>query len=73
MGQALQRRLRAISARLVEEYDGVFSRETVEAVVANSLERLVPIAVTTHLPADPAISVGRMCSETFAGIAPHRC
>lgn len=50
MSQALQRRLRAIAARLVEEYDGVFSRETVEAVVADSVERLVPITVTTHLP-----------------------
>ena len=46
VSQALQRRLRAISCALVEEYDGVFSRETVQAVVTDSLERLIPINVT---------------------------
>jgi hypothetical protein len=50
MNEALQRRLRAIAARLAAEYDGVFSHETVEAVVADSIERLIPITVTAHLP-----------------------
>jgi arsenate reductase len=50
MNAALQRRLRAIATRLTAEYDGVFSPETVDALVRDSIERLGAITVTEHLP-----------------------
>ena len=48
--QILRRRLSALSERLATEYDGVFSRETVDRVVTDSLERLCPITVFAHVP-----------------------
>jgi arsenate reductase (thioredoxin) len=48
--QITRRRLRQVNSLLAAEYDGVFSPETVERVVADSLERLGPISVTWHLP-----------------------
>lgn len=46
----VRRRIDGVAARLVEEYAGVFSRETVEQVVADSLDRLGPVSVMAHLP-----------------------
>jgi arsenate reductase len=43
-------RLYELSVALSAEYDGVFSRETVERVVADSLEGLGGITVSQHLP-----------------------
>src|SRR5438477_2645943 len=41
------------------------------AVVANGMFELSPISISTHHRASiPAISIGRMFSNTFAGIAP---
>jgi arsenate reductase len=54
---SLQRRLCAVVGRLAAEYDGVFSRGTVERVVQDSIERLGAITVTVHLP---------LLSERFA-------
>ncbi len=58
MDQTLRRRLEAVAARLAAEYDGVFSRETVDRLVTDSLERLAPITVTAYLP---------LLIERFAG------
>ena len=43
---ACARRLEALSDRLTAEYDGMFSRETVTALVVDSVERLGPFTVT---------------------------
>jgi arsenate reductase (thioredoxin) len=48
--QAARRRLRQLTAALAAEYDGVFSPETVEHVVADSVARFGEITATTYLP-----------------------
>jgi arsenate reductase (thioredoxin) len=48
--QAARRRLRQLTAALAAEYDGVFSTETVEHVVADSVARFGEITATTYLP-----------------------
>ena len=47
---ATDRRLRQLTGALTAEYDGMFSPETVEGVVADSLARLGQVVVTVHLP-----------------------
>jgi arsenate reductase len=44
------RRLESTIDRLAAEHDGMFSRETVTALVADSIGRLGSISVTAHLP-----------------------
>jgi arsenate reductase len=65
LDHTLERRLHAMAARLAAEYEGMFSRETVDAVVVDSLGRLGSISITTHLP----VIVERFARERLRAVA----
>ena len=50
LDQITQQRVAETVERLAAEYGGIFSRATVEHVVADSLERLGEVTITLYVP-----------------------